>query len=138
MYKPLGGRASRLWSVWLIFVFVSLWHDCEAKLLAWGLLNSLFFVIEALARHAAQSAIITRSVPSSLLKFVCVAGSATYIMVLIGVNLVGYTGAAGQKELSSLVDKIYSWDGLYVISVCYYFLFIAVLLMTALKEMKLS
>ena len=26
-YIPLGGRRTQLWSIWIIFTFVGLWHD---------------------------------------------------------------------------------------------------------------
>ena len=65
MYIPLGGSKYKIISgisfvysvhslknfvflliVWLIFIFVALWHDIEWKLLIWGLLNSIFLIIE--------------------------------------------------------------------------------------------
>jgi hypothetical protein len=32
--------------VWLVFLFVAMWHDAELKLLLWGIFNSVFFMIE--------------------------------------------------------------------------------------------
>ncbi|CAM9248218.1 unnamed protein product, partial [Ectocarpus fasciculatus] len=46
MYVPMGGRKFRLVSVWFIFVFVAVWHDVEPKLLAWGVLNAVFYLVE--------------------------------------------------------------------------------------------
>lgn len=46
IYVPLGGKSNQIWNVWPIFFFVSIWHDIEPKLLAWGGLNCIFYVIE--------------------------------------------------------------------------------------------
>jgi protein-cysteine N-palmitoyltransferase HHAT len=46
IYIPLGGDRKKALSVWLIFLFVAMWHDFEWKLVAWGILNSGFFVVE--------------------------------------------------------------------------------------------
>jgi protein-cysteine N-palmitoyltransferase HHAT len=48
MYVPLGGKTTQIWNVWPIFLFVAIWHDIEPKLLAWGGLNSLFYILEVL------------------------------------------------------------------------------------------
>lgn len=51
IYVPLGGsKPGRWWNVFVVFLFVALWHDVEAKLLMWGLLNGVFFVLEALIK----------------------------------------------------------------------------------------
>ena len=49
----MGGRDSRFISVWFIFIFFAIWHDIEWKLLLWGLLNSVFYVIEAFSKRIA-------------------------------------------------------------------------------------
>lgn len=51
MYVPLGGKAYRMISAWPIFVFVAVWHDIEPKLLAWGLLNASFYLVEVFDCH---------------------------------------------------------------------------------------
>ena len=33
-------------AVCTVFFFVAMWHDAEMKLLLWGLLNSVFFLVE--------------------------------------------------------------------------------------------
>lgn len=51
IYVPLGGaRPGREWNVFVVFIFVALWHDVETKLFLWGMLNGVFFVLEAGAR----------------------------------------------------------------------------------------
>ena len=34
MYLPMGGKAHKIWSVWVIFLFVAIWHDLEFKLVS--------------------------------------------------------------------------------------------------------
>ena len=46
MYIPLGGRHARGFNVWPIFLFVAIWHDIEAKLMIWGVLNATFYILE--------------------------------------------------------------------------------------------
>lgn len=35
LYIPLGGSKSKVWSVWIIFTFIALWHDLWWRWLAW-------------------------------------------------------------------------------------------------------
>ena len=46
IYKGLGGRRSQLWSIWIIFFFVGLWHDLWWSWVAWAMLNCLCFSLE--------------------------------------------------------------------------------------------
>ena len=131
MYRPLGGRETRVWSIWPIFLFVAIWHDIEMKLMVWGLMNSFFFVLEVGAKRLAQTETM-RALPHSLFKVVCVLSGATYVLVLVCVNLVGYSvGVAGVKTMAV---KLLTWEGLKVLLVCYYFLCIAVSFMGYLQR----
>ncbi|KAL6043168.1 Glycerol uptake protein 1 [Balamuthia mandrillaris] len=47
MYIPLGGRKTQLYSMWLIFFFIGIWHDLMWRWMAWALFNCLFFSVEA-------------------------------------------------------------------------------------------
>eukprot|EP01027_Heterolobosea_sp_BB2_P018400 GEZU01025929.1.p1 GENE.GEZU01025929.1~~GEZU01025929.1.p1 ORF type:complete len:245 (+),score=38.10 GEZU01025929.1:96-737(+) len=46
LYRPLGGRKSQLWSIWVIFTFIGLWHDLWWRWVAWAWLNCIFFSAE--------------------------------------------------------------------------------------------
>jgi len=48
LYIPLGGRSTQTLSIWLIFLFIGLWHDLWIEWVAWALLNCLFFSMEIL------------------------------------------------------------------------------------------
>ena len=56
LYVPLGGSRAQLWSAWLIFVYIGLWHGLELPWLAWALLNCA-----ALFAEAAVSRLVARS-----------------------------------------------------------------------------
>ena len=58
MYLPLGGSQRKVFNVWPIFVFVAVWHDLEWKLVAWGVLNSIFLVVEVLAKRLTKTEVI--------------------------------------------------------------------------------
>ncbi len=126
MYIPLGGRNSRIWTIWVIFLFVALWHDIELKLLLWGLLNAFFYIVEMYAKQLSESNTM-KSLPSSLLHMVIVLSGSTYILVLVGVNLIGYSIGIGSITLVS--EKILTYEGLKVLMVSYYFLCVGVKLM---------
>ena len=119
LYKPLGGRDTQLYSVWLIFLFVAVWHDIEWKLVAWGLLNGCFYVLEVLGRKATRSEWM-QALPSNIFNVVCVLSSATYIIILIAVNLSGY--AVGTGGVSLILSKLVTWDGATVLLITYYFI----------------
>lgn len=135
MYKPMGGRDTRLYSVWAIFLFVAVWHDMEWKLVAWGLLNGVFYVLEVLAKRFAKTRLV-HTLPSSVFRLVCVLSGATYILVLIAVNLTGY--AVGVGGVGMVLGKFLTWNGVLVLMASYYFLAMAVSFMDFLKRAKLT
>ena len=105
LYVPMGGRRTRVWSVWPVFLFVAVWHDIELKLLVWGALNSVFFVLEVAAKHVWAGAAVQAWGPA-VRRVVAVLAGATYIIVLVGVNLVGY--AVGVVRFTCTVRGYFS------------------------------
>lgn len=66
IYVPLGGASpGRRWNVFVVFIFVALWHDVEPKLFLWGLLNGVFFVLEALVRGVYKTTAVLEGVRAS-------------------------------------------------------------------------
>lgn len=133
MYIPLGGRTYRYLSVWPIFSFVALWHDAEAHLLVWGVLNAVFFGIESLLKpitgYHKRDELLQMSFTRTILS--CVA-SAGYIMVLMAVNLVGY--ALGTGGLNQLIAKVGTAEGISVLLFAAYFLSVGVGIMFYLQK----
>ena len=133
LYKPLGGRERPIFSVFVVFFFVAVWHDIEWKLLVWGALNSVFFVLEMLAKRTLRSRLMTE-LPPDLSHLVCCLCGGVYIMVLIAVNLIGY--AVGVSGIASIYDKLVTWEGLRVMMVFLYFATVGTSIMISLEGMK--
>ena len=45
MYIPMGASKTRYINVWIIFIFVALWHDINMDLLLFGFGNALTMVV---------------------------------------------------------------------------------------------
>lgn len=152
MYLPMGGREFQTFNVWPIFFFVAIWHDIEPKLLYWGFLNSIFYVIEVISlflflilllfiiiiyfviylilkiigRKIYHTSILQK-LPSNILKIIEILSCTFYIVVLISVNLVGY--AIGIGGVSSLYTRMNNKDGINTLIATVYFLSIGVCIM---------
>ncbi len=120
--------------MWLIFLFVALWHDIEWKLLLWGLLNAFFLIIEIYAKQMARESATMKSLPELLFHMVAVFSGSTYILVLIGVNLIGYSVGVG--SISLVMNKMLTWEGFWVIVTSYYFLCVGVNLMMFIEDVR--
>ncbi len=46
LYKPMGGRDTRQWNLFIVFIFAAAWHEMSLQLVAWGLLNCIFIVLD--------------------------------------------------------------------------------------------
>jgi protein-cysteine N-palmitoyltransferase HHAT len=142
MYVPLGGRTNQMWNVWPIFLFVAIWHDIEPKLLAWGGLNSIFYILEVLPSPGLSD--IVQIIGKELSKFLLVKltptlrqaievfCSAFYILVLIAINLVGY--ALGVGGVSSMLVKMFSQEGILTLISAFGFLAVGVCVMGLIKK----
>ena len=131
MYKPLGGRDKQLYNVWPIFMFVALWHDLEFKLFLWGLLNGVFYLLEVFGILLSKSEMM-KSLPYSIIRLITVMSGATYIIILIAVNLIGY--AIGMNGVTTILAKLISWEGFAVLLASYYLLCMAVSFMNFLER----
>ena len=119
----------------MIFLFVALWHDMEVKLLVWALLNSAFLVVEVLAKYTWTSQSI-QAMPSPIKTLIATISGATYIFVLVCVNMVGY--AVGTGGWALIAKKILSDEGRQVVWYSYYFLSVAVSFMFFLRRIGAS
>ena len=90
LYIPLGGSSYRYINVWVIFIFVAIWHDIEFKLLMWALLNSIFLVAEYIGTYLSTSPTLHHyGLRGNVKKSCSVLCGAVYIVLLVGVNLIG-------------------------------------------------
>ena len=133
MYIPLGGKSSKVWSVWIIFLFVAIWHDLEMKLMIWGALNSIFLGIELLGRKVYAGKTFTTLHPI-IRRLVEVLAGGSYIFILIGVNMVGYS--VGLSGTGDIVRKFMSRDGITAVVWSYLVLVIGVSIMRYIEEKK--
>jgi len=135
MYVPLGGRENRLGSIWLVFLFVAIWHDIEFKLIVWGLLNASFYILEVTGKRFMSSDFVKKNLSANAIKFVGIFSAATYIIVLVLVNLLGYS-LLGTDGTSLILNKLLSRDGFRTMVVSYYFLLWGVNLMSYISEVR--
>jgi D-alanyl-lipoteichoic acid acyltransferase DltB (MBOAT superfamily) len=134
MYVPMQGRTYSALSVWPAFIFVALWHDFELKLLAWGLLNAVFYILE-LAGCRAEKSSLFQSLPSIVKHLLVLCSGAMYILVLMGVNLIGYAfGIIGFTHMYKLL--LYTHDGRVTLLVCFLILCAGVRVMKGLEQYK--
>lgn len=55
IYMPLGGNKSKIWSIWIIYTFVAVWHDLQWKWFIWAIFNCCCIIIEALLEYFTSS-----------------------------------------------------------------------------------
>jgi D-alanyl-lipoteichoic acid acyltransferase DltB (MBOAT superfamily) len=48
IYVPMGGSKNRVWSVWVIFMFMAVWHDLYRRWMAWAFFNCCLIIIEVI------------------------------------------------------------------------------------------
>eukprot|EP01065_Artemidia_motanka_P035396 TRINITY_DN43311_c0_g1_i1.p1 TRINITY_DN43311_c0_g1~~TRINITY_DN43311_c0_g1_i1.p1 ORF type:complete len:558 (+),score=167.64 TRINITY_DN43311_c0_g1_i1:102-1775(+) len=133
MYVPLGGRRSRLLSIWPIFLFVAFWHDRELQLAAWGVLMAAFMLPELVVTSYfgdARRADWLRSLPAS--QYIKAAAGTVNISLLIVANLVGFGVGTGTTQV--LVAEVFSAGGLRLIGVTFVQFFCATCLMLEVRS----
>lgn len=100
LYVPLGGSRTKIFSIWLVFGFVALWHDLEWRLLAWAWLACLALLPEILVKGAARSRVMAPARARPWWRHVCAAGAALNISALMLANLAGFVvGLDGVSQL---------------------------------------
>eukprot|EP00927_Polykrikos_kofoidii_P079934 TRINITY_DN76785_c0_g1_i1.p1 TRINITY_DN76785_c0_g1~~TRINITY_DN76785_c0_g1_i1.p1 ORF type:complete len:622 (-),score=47.26 TRINITY_DN76785_c0_g1_i1:26-1840(-) len=102
IYKPLGGRDSRVMATAVVFLFVSIWHDAQMNLLAWGCLNTLFIAGEIYITRIATKMVEAWGLSARhprLYRYLCAFAGATNIFLLCVVNMIGYSvGVSGMSS----------------------------------------
>eukprot|EP00904_Undaria_pinnatifida_P013239 jgi/Undpi1/9045/HiC_scaffold_26.g11505.m1 len=138
IYVPLGGsKPGRRWNVFVVFAFVSFWHDVEPKLFMWGLLNGVFFVLEALMKELYRRSAALESCRAHSLanRMVQALGATSNVMALLLVNMIGY--AAGIQKTGRVADGIFiDGEGVVVAACGFAFFFSGVQLMFVIEEFK--
>jgi len=96
-------------SIFTVFTFVALWHEMNAKLLAWGWLFGLAFVPEVLANRSLRSGILSKQRRKWWFLYLRAAGVMTNIMALVIINLVGFS--VGLAGMSRMLGQVWSAGG---------------------------
>ncbi|KAJ3101810.1 glycerol transporter [Phlyctochytrium planicorne] len=106
IYIPMGGSSRRILNTFFTFTFVALWHDVSMQLFAWGWLVVAFMIPEILG------GILTKKyIHEQWYRHLCGVGSAANILLMILVNLIGFSvGLEGASELVSGFVKR-GWEG---------------------------
>ena len=109
VYIPLGGsRVSwgrQLFNFFLVFTFVALWHDIEAKLLVWSVALTVFSLPHILGSRFMQTATYKRFAASNedtIVILAAVCGSAN-ILMLKTANVIGF--ALGVQGMTMVHTK---------------------------------
>ncbi|KAL3132194.1 hypothetical protein ABBQ32_008792 [Trebouxia sp. C0010 RCD-2024] len=90
IYVPLGGSATRLLNIWLIFTFVALWHDLEWHLLGWAWLTCILFVPELGIKWLFMQPSMAFLRNRWYFRHICALGGCCNIIGLMAVNMVGF------------------------------------------------
>lgn len=138
MYIPLGGNKvsllRKLANVFIVFLFVAIWHDLEWHLMLWGLFFAAVFIPEMLVisfykKHLSEMAFFKRYPTIELL--LCASGGGVMILAITIGNIIGYTigldaftllSLPGQKDNDSEVDKLVVDRSRALRLLCWYYL----------------
>ena len=88
LYVPLGGSRSQLWSAWIIFFYIGMWHGLELVWLSWAVLNCAALFAEAAVKQlVARSAFCQRHVSAWYWPHIECVGYTVNIVGLVLANL---------------------------------------------------
>ncbi|KAF9113358.1 glycerol transporter [Mortierella sp. AM989] len=130
LYIPLGGTRNAMYSIWVVFTFVAVWHDIQLKLLAWGWLVSLFILPEIIAGR-----IFSKKKWGSWphYRHLCAAGAVGNIMLMMIANLVGFCIGLGGVKLM-LYDLFSTAQGWMTMICCFCAIFVCAQLQFEVRE----
>lgn len=136
IYIPSGGRNNRVLATALTFLFVALWHDAEAKLLAWGGLNAFFIALEVALAGALRRRLRDLEARRPWVhRQLCALGGTSCIFLLMAVNMIGYSvGVGGISGLLASATAAGA-EGLQVLVVSYVVLFCGVQVMFEIRAL---
>lgn len=138
LYVPLGGSgrgstvARSVFNMSVVFMFVALWHDINARLLAWSWLIVLFLLPEILCSTVFFPAKNYRDRPDTY-RILSGVGAVGNIFMMMAANLVGF--ALGLDGLEQMLSGIISgWHGWMFLVVAGGVLFTGVMVMFEIRE----
>ena len=102
IYIPLGGVNKKIFNIWVIFLFVALWHDIKGDLIYWALSICIFLIPEKLVKNYCNTS--KYNINNIFFRYVKYILSAINIFIIISVNLVGF--GIGFENYSILITQI--------------------------------
>lgn len=116
----------------IVFMFVALWHDISARLLAWSWLIILFLLPEILCSTVFFPSKNYRDRPETY-RFLSGVGAVGNILMMMAANLVGFAlGLDGLKQMiDGIVSGLQGWAFLGAASAT---LFVGAMVMFELRE----
>ena len=138
IYVPLGGSGRgtsmvrSIINMLVVFTFVALWHDINARLLAWSWLIILFILPEILCTTVLFPKKHYTNRPTTY-RMLSGLGAAGNILMMMAANLVGF--ALGLDGLESMASSIVSgWQGWAFLVAASATLFVGVMVMFEWRE----
>jgi len=138
MYVPLGGRKTQRFTIWLIFLFIGLWHDLWWRWITWALTNCLFFSLEIIILISASKwEFMTKSATMGIVwKWIVRAAASCNIFLLI---LAQMSLLHGFEDTPLFISKIFlSSDGLLIFMSGFFFFLSGIPLMQDIREREQS
>ena len=117
LFIPLGGSRYKVYNIWVVFLFVAVWHDLSLHLLVWGWGMCLFIVPELLAKAFINQERFAAFRQTAAYNWVCAGSASAYIMLMMIANLVGFS--FGLEGLATLWRKIVEGEGMFTLVHCW-------------------
>ncbi|CCW71874.1 unnamed protein product [Phytomonas sp. Hart1] len=94
MYIPMGGRNNKVFTIFVIFFFIAIWHDIDLRLLCWAGFTCIFFIQEIFISSyftTTKNKFIQRLRRRSFVwRWIRVTGISFSMLELIFINLTGF------------------------------------------------
>jgi D-alanyl-lipoteichoic acid acyltransferase DltB (MBOAT superfamily) len=126
IYVPLGGSKSKMWSVWIIFLFIAVWHDLWMRWIAWAFFNCCGIILEMVVTHLIGKtkpilAIKKMSNPSRPYYFfmVVLLGAVSFGIMVVSNLSIMYGFAGTRNMLGALYNHESFWQLGLVLAWCW-------------------
>ncbi|KAF0975304.1 hypothetical protein FDP41_005675 [Naegleria fowleri] len=138
LYIPLGGSKSKVWSVWIIFTFIALWHDLWWRWLAWAWINCCLIILEAILMFFVFPKIKwienMRTNRKYMFATLCGFGGAVSIITLVIANLAIMHGFA---DTPLFIHQLFWQSGGFVfLGVALFYLMFVVMVMIHVRDLE--
>eukprot|EP00164_Ancoracysta_twista_P009693 GFYU01014429.1.p1 GENE.GFYU01014429.1~~GFYU01014429.1.p1 ORF type:complete len:569 (+),score=149.51 GFYU01014429.1:143-1849(+) len=113
IYIPLGGGKRKFLVIWVVFVFVALWHEISLDLLTWAWTICLFLLPELGLKWYFSQPQWKEFTTTLAYTNLAAAGGAVTIFVMMAANLIGFS--VGVEGTLIFYNKVFSFEGASVV-----------------------